>query len=86
MSERVSKRKTLQGKVVSTVMNKTAVIELVYMHKHSIFKKITRKTKKVKIHDESNQCNIGDLVVAIETRPLSRYKRHKLFKIVERAK
>ena len=86
MSERVSTKKTVQGKVVSSVMDKTAVIELVFMHTHPIFKKITRKTKKVKIHDERNECNIGDLVIAVETRPLSKFKIHRLLKIVERAK
>ncbi|EJZ40762.1 ribosomal protein S17 [Leptospira licerasiae str. MMD4847] len=53
---------------------------------HPKFKKIVRRTVKMKVHDEKNECQVGDRILAIETRPLSREKRHRLFKIVEKAK
>ncbi len=78
--------KTIQGKVVSTKMDKTAIIEIESRHIHPIFKKITRKTKRVKIHDEKNQCKEGDIIQAIEVSPISKEKRHKLLKVVQEAK
>ncbi|MCB1161037.1 MAG: 30S ribosomal protein S17 [Leptospiraceae bacterium] len=81
-----NKRKTIEGKVVSTKMDKTVVMEFEVMQTHPVFKKITRKTTRVKVHDERKECNEGDTIIAIETRPLSKEKRHKLLKIVERAK
>jgi len=82
----VKKRKTVQGKVVSTKMAKTVVMEIEFRQNHPMFKKITRKTSRLKVHDEQNECKEGDVIVALETRPLSKQKRHKLLKIVERAK
>ncbi len=78
--------KTVQGKVVSTAMSKTVVIEIEDRKLHPMFKKITRITKRVKVHDEKSECKDGDIIIAIETRPLSKEKRHKLLKVVERAK
>lgn len=80
------KRKTIQGKVVSTKMSKTVVMEVEYMQNHDKFKKITSKTARVKVHDENSECKEGDVILALETRPLSKEKRHKLLKVVERAK
>ena len=82
----VKKRKTVTGKVVSTKMAKTVVMEIEFRQNHPMFKKITRKTSRLKVHDEQKECKEGDVIVAMETRPLSKQKRHKLLKIVERAK
>jgi small subunit ribosomal protein S17 len=78
--------KVVQGKVVSNKMKKTVVIEFETMKNHPMFKKVTRKTTRLKVHDEKSECKEGDLIQAIEVRPLSKEKRHKLLKIVERAK
>ncbi|WCL51089.1 30S ribosomal protein S17 [Leptospira sp. GIMC2001] len=77
---------TVQGKVVSNAMNKTVVIESLTKSMHPLFKKITTSTSKIKVHDEKNECNVGDTILAVETRPLSRDKRHKLVKIIDKAK
>ncbi len=77
---------TVKGKVVSNAMDKTVVIESVTKKMHPKFKKITNYTSRIKVHDEKNECNIGDTILAVETRPLSKEKRHKLVKILERAK
>lgn len=84
MKERSSNYKTIQGKVVSAEMDKTRVILIEAFFKHPKIKKIIKKSKRLKIHDERNESKPGDVVVAIETRPLSRHKRHRLLKIVER--
>ncbi len=81
-----NKRKTVQGKVVSAKMSKTVVIEVGYTHNHPIFKKITKKTARIKVHDEKSECKEGDIILALETRPLSREKRHSLIKVIEKAK
>ncbi|MBE7411949.1 MAG: 30S ribosomal protein S17 [Leptospiraceae bacterium] len=79
-------QKTVQGKVVSAKMDKTVVIEIETMQTHPLFKKITRKTHRLKVHDEKRECREGDRIIAQETIPLSKEKRHKLLKIVEKAK
>lgn len=79
-------RKTVEGRVVSAKMNKTVVIEFERRKAHPLFKKITRKTIRLKVHDEKQECKEGDLILAVETRPLSKEKRHTLLKILERAK
>lgn len=79
-------RKTIQGKVVSTKMKKTVVMEFEVRQIHPIFKKITRKTTRLKVHDENSVCGEGDIILAVETRPLSREKRHTLKKVLEKAK
>lgn len=76
----------VQGRVVSNSMNKTVVMTLESRKRHPKFKKIVRSTSKIKVHDEKNECGVGDLIMAVETRPLSRDKHHKLVKIVEKAK
>lgn len=75
----------IQGKVVSDKMAKTRVILIETVKKHRFFAKPIRRSKRVKIHDEKNESKVGDVVLAIETRPLSAQKRHRLYKIVERA-
>ncbi|MDZ4727027.1 MAG: 30S ribosomal protein S17 [Leptospira sp.] len=77
---------TIQGVVVSDAMDKTVVIEVITRKVHPRFKKIMTKTSRVKIHDEKNECQVGDRVIAVETRPLSKQKHHKLLKVVEKAK
>ncbi len=67
-------------------MNKTVVIVVETRKTHPKFKKIVRRSIKIKVHDEKNECTIGDKILAIETRPLSREKRHRLYRIVEKAK
>ena len=78
--------KVLQGTVVSNKMQKTIVIEIRQRKLHRLYKKYVTRTKRVKAHDEKNECGIGDTVRVVETRPLSREKRWRLVEIVERAK
>ena len=85
MSER-SLRKTRVGKVVSDKMDKTVVVAIVDNVKHPLYKKIIKRTVKMKAHDEKNECRIGDRVEVMETRPLSKDKRWRVTNIIERAK
>ncbi len=80
------KRKELVGVVVSNKMDKTVVVKVDRRVPHPIYKKHIIKSKKYHAHDANNQCNIGDVVVIRETRPLSKTKRWVVVKIVERAK
>ena len=79
-------RKTRVGKVVSDKMNKTVVVAVVDNVKHPLYKKIIKRTYKLKAHDENNECKIGDRVRVMETRPLSKDKRWRLVEIIEKAK
>ena len=79
-------RKTRTGKVTSNKMDKTIVVAIENHFKHPLYNKIVKKTYKLKAHDENNECNIGDTVKVMETRPLSKDKRWRLVEIVERAK
>ena len=79
-------RKTAVGKVVSNKMDKTIVVAMEDSVKHSLYNKIVKRTVKFKAHDENNECNIGDRVRVMETRPLSKEKRWRLVEIIERAK
>lgn len=79
-------RKTRTGKVVSDKMDKTVVVAVEDHVKHPLYKKIIKKTYKLKAHDENNQCGIGDKVKVMETRPLSKDKRWRLVEIIEKAK
>ena len=81
-----SNRKQLIGKVTSNKMEKTVVVEIENLVMHPLYKKSVRRTKKVKSHDERNECSIGDTVRIEETRPLSRDKRYRLVEIVEKVK
>ena len=78
-------RKTRTGKVVSDKMDKTIVVAVENNVKHPLYKKIIKRTLKIKAHDEKNECNIGDVVEVMETRPLSKEKRWRLVKIVKKA-
>lgn len=79
-------RKTRTGKVVSNKMQKTIVVAVENHVKHPLYNKIIKKTYKLKAHDENNDCNIGDTVKVMETRPLSKDKRWRLVEIIEKAK
>ncbi len=81
-----SLRKTRIGKVVSNKMDKTIVVAIEDNVRHPLYKKIVKRTIKFKAHDEQNTCNVGDRVEIMETRPLSKDKRWRLVKVVERAK
>ena len=79
-------RKTRVGKVVSNKMDKTIVVAIEDHVKHPLYKKIVKKTYKLKAHDENNECNIGDKVKVMETRPLSKDKRRRLVEDMEKGK
>ena len=79
-------RKTRTGKVISNKMDKTIVVAIENHVKHPLYNKIVKKTYKLKAHDENNECNIGDTVKVMETRPLSKDKRWRLVEITERVK
>ena len=85
MSER-NLRKTRVGKVVSDKMDKTIVVAIADNVKHPLYKKIIKRTVKLKAHDENNECRIGDRVEVMETRPLSKDKRWLVINIIEKAK
>ena len=79
-------RKVRTGKVTSNKMDKTIVVAVVDNVKHPLYKKIIKRTYKLKAHDANNGCNIGDTVKVMETRPLSKDKRWRLVEIIEKAK
>ena len=79
-------RKTRVGIVYSDKMDKTIVVSITDSVKHPLYKKVMKRTVKFKAHDENNECGIGDKVEIMETRPLSRDKRWRLVRIIEKAK
>lgn len=79
-------RKTRVGTVVSNKMEKTIVVAIADNIKHPLYKKVIKRTVKFKAHDENNECNIGDKVEIMETRPLSKDKNWRLVRIIEKAK
>ena len=85
MAER-NLRKTRVGKVKSNKMDKTIVVDIQDNVKHPLYKKIVKRTIHLKAHDENNECNIGDRVEIMETRPLSKDKRWRLVEIIEKAR
>ena len=86
MEERKPHRKVRTGTVVSDKMDKTIVVAVEDHVKHPLYKKIVKRTYKLKAHDENNECKIGDTVKVMETRPLSKDKRWRLVEIMEKAK
>jgi len=90
MSESVkterNSRKARIGRVVSDKMDKTVVVEVVRQFPHKLYKKIIKRSKRFKAHDEENACNVGDLVRIMETRPLSKQKRWRVATILEKAR
>ena len=79
-------RKTRVGKVVSDKMDKTIVVAIEDSVQHPLYKKIIKRTVRFKAHDENNECGIGDKVIIMETRPLSKDKRWRLVEITQKAK
>ena len=79
-------RKTRIGTVLSDKMDKTIVVAVADRVQHPLYKKIIKRTYKLKAHDENNECGIGDTVRVMETRPLSKDKRWRLVRIIEKAK
>ena len=86
MSERTTSRKTRTGKVISDKMDKTIVVAVEDRVAHPLYKKIIKRTYKLKAHDENNECGVGDIVRVMETRPLSKDKRWRMVEIIEKAK
>ena len=84
--ERTTSRKTRVGKVVSDKMDKTVVVIVEDRVAHKTYKKIIGRTYRLKAHDENNECDVGDIVRVMETRPLSKDKRWRVVEIVEKAK
>ena len=79
-------RKTRVGKVVSDKMDKTVVVSIQDNVKHPLYKKIIKRSVKFKAHDETNECGIGDRVMIMETRPISKDKKWRVVQIIEKAK
>ena len=79
-------RKTRTGKVVSDKMDKTVVVAIQDNVQHPLYKKIVKRTVRLKAHDEKNECRVGDRVLVMETRPLSKDKRWRVVEIIEKAK
>ena len=88
MSEQIKRneRKTRLGKVVSTKMQKTIVVAIEELIQHKLYKKSVKRTVKFMAHDENGEAQVGDKVAIMETRPLSKHKRHRLVNIVEKVK
>ena len=79
-------RKTRQGVVISDKMEKSIVIAAKFKEKHPLYGKLVQRTKKYHVHDENNEAHVGDTVLIMETRPLSKTKRWRLVSIIEKAK
>ena len=86
MTEERNARVTRIGKVVSDKMQKTVVVAIERFVQHPLYKKIVNRTVKIKAHDEKNECGVGDKVLIMETRPLSKDKRWRVAEIIEKAK
>lgn len=81
----ISKRRKIKGVVVSDKMDKTVVISVERVMLHPLYKKSIKKRKRYKIHDEKNECKLGDFVEAVECRPLSKDKKFRLTNIIKRS-
>ena len=79
-------RKTRTGLVVSDKMDKTVVVAIKENVRHPLYGKVMKRTSKLKVHDENNECHIGDKILIMETRPLSKDKRWRFVEIIEKAK
>ena len=86
MADERNRRKVKVGTVVSDKMDKTVVVAIEDFVRHPLYGKAVKRTKKVKAHDELNECRIGDRIRIMETRPISKQKRWRLVEIVEKAK
>jgi len=83
---RSNPRKTREGLVVSDKMDKTVVVVVEDRVKHALYGKVIRRTSNLKVHDETNECGVGDRVLIMETRPLSATKRWRVVTVIEKAK
>ena len=79
-----SRRKTRVGEVVSNMMDKTAVVAVTRLVRHPLYGRFVKKTNKFKVHDESNVCQVGDVVRIMETRPISKDKRWRLVEVTKK--
>ena len=79
-------RKTRTGLVVSDKMDKTVVVAIMEHERHPMYGKVMKKTLKLKVHDENNECHTGDKILIMETRPLSKDKRWRFVQMIEKAK
>ena len=86
MSVERKERRTQQGVVVSSKMDKTVVVKLERTTRHSLYGKVLKRASRCKAHDEQNECNVGDVVTMEECRPLSREKHWRVVQVVSRAK
>lgn len=86
MEETRSTRKVRAGRVVSDKMDKTVIVAIENKVRHPLYGRIIRRTMKFKVHDESNEIGVGDLVEIMETKPLSREKRWRVSRVIEKAK
>ena len=86
MADERNSRKVKVGTVISDKMDKTVVVAIEDFVRHSLYGKAVKRTKKIKVHDENNECRVGDKIRIMETRPLSKDKRWRLVEIVEQAK
>ena len=86
MAAERNRRKSKVGVVISDKMDKTVVVAIEDFVRHPLYGKAVKRTKKLKVHDENNECNIGDKIRIMETRPLSKDKRWRLVGVVEKAK
>lgn len=84
MSEQTQENRTLQGRVVSDKMDKSVTVQIERRVKHPIYGKFIRRSTKVHAHDENNECRIGDVVIVEQCRPLSKLKKWRFIKLVER--
>ncbi len=80
-----NKKKTLVGRVLSDKMDKTVVVEVSRLIQSPLYKKYILRKKRYKAHDEKNRCRVGDKVLLVESRPLSKHKRWKVMKTIEKA-
>ncbi len=85
MGTETKQRRVLSGTVVSNKMSKTVVVRVERKFVHSRFKKVVRRSKRFKAHDENNECQIGDFISICETRPLSKDKRWRLLEVINKA-
>jgi small subunit ribosomal protein S17 len=80
------RRKVRQGRVISDKMEQTVVVAIEQIIRHPLYGKTMRRTRKLKAHDEKNECGVGDTVEIMETRPISKEKRWRVSRVVEKAK
>jgi small subunit ribosomal protein S17 len=85
-AEERGRRKVRQGRIIADKMHQTVVVAIEQIIRHPLYGKTMRRTQKLKAHDENNECGVGDTVEIMETRPISKEKRWRVSRIVEKAK